>query len=393
MASINPVPSEGDAARAARAWRASLPRERRRSTNLRGGLFFGVNAALYLFFFLGVFLLSGPWLQAACLVSLPWTIGGLFVLGHDAAHNSLTPTGWLNRVLGRLSMLPAYHPYTSWGHVHNTLHHGGTCLKGKHPDFAPLSKEEYDRLPRWWRWLEHVYRSPLGVGLCYVLDFYLRCLLFPRPRCRPSYRLGFHLDRVLVLSFLGFQLWAAYALTALTPGLILPRWLHAGIAVLGPWIAWIFFMGVASFVQHTHPRTAWYEDPEEWSFYHVQLRSSTHTVLPWPLGRLLHNIMDHPAHHIDPTIPLYELPASQKLLEDRAPEHSVIVNLTPWEYLRICRICKLYDYRRHCWTDFEGRPTTPTGLHTLGIEKPRPEVLSQQVPSVPALPQPQELVR
>jgi omega-6 fatty acid desaturase (delta-12 desaturase) len=126
--------------------------------------------------------------------------------------------------------------------------------------------------------------------------------------------------------------------------------------------------GAASFVQHTHPRTAWYDREDEWSFYHVQLRSSTHAVLPWPLGPMLHNIMDHPAHHIDPTIPLYELPASQKLLEERAPEHSVVVPLTVREYLRICRVCKLYDYRRHCWLDFDGNPTTAEGLHGLGMK-------------------------
>ena len=59
-------------------------------------------------------------------------IGALFIIGHDAAHNSFTPYGWLNRLLGRLVLLPAWHPYTSWAYAHNTLHHGGTNLRGKH---------------------------------------------------------------------------------------------------------------------------------------------------------------------------------------------------------------------------------------------------------------------
>jgi omega-6 fatty acid desaturase (delta-12 desaturase) len=125
----------------------------------------------------------------------------------------------------------------------------------------------------------------------------------------------------------------------------------------------MYFMGVTTFVQHTHPRAAWYDDEDEWQFYHVQLRSSTHMVLPGPLAAVLHNIMDHPAHHIDPTIPLYELPESQSLLEREAPEDSIVVPLTWREYLRICRSCKLYDYRRHCWLDFDGRPTTEMGLN------------------------------
>src|SRR5207247_1612220 len=119
--------------------------------------------------------------------------------------------------------------------------------------------------------------------------------------------------------------WAGWELSAYSSGLILPRWLYAVLGVVFPWTAWIWFMGFVSFIQHTHPRTAWYDNLEEWSFYHVQLRSSTHVVFPWPIERLLNNIMDHPAHHIDPTIPLYELPASQRLLEEQAPEHSVVV--------------------------------------------------------------------
>jgi omega-6 fatty acid desaturase (delta-12 desaturase) len=301
-------------------------------------------------------------MRLGCLLAVPFSIGALFVIGHDAAHHSLTRSGWLNRILGRLAMLPAWHPYTSWSHAHNTLHHGGTCLKGKHPDFTPFSKEEFDRLPRWRQWLERIYRTPLGVGLCYALDFYVRYLLFPSAKHRPPYRMVFLLDRLLVLAFFVAQLGAAYALTAFTPELQLPRWLLPVAAVVLPWMMWIWFMGVASFVQHTHPRTAWYDNEEEWSFYHVQLRSSTHVVLPWPVGAILHNIMDHPAHHIDPTIPLYELPASQKLLEERTPEHSVVVRFTLLEYLRICRVCKLYDYRRHCWLDFAGNPTTEEGL-------------------------------
>src|SRR5262249_37072964 len=138
-----------------------------------------------------------------------------------------------------------------------------------------------------------------------------------------------------------------------------------------PWTAWIWFMGFTSFIQHTHPRMAWYDNEAEWSFYHVQLRSTAHVVFPWPIERMLHNIMDHPAHHLDPTIPLYELPRSQRLLEETCPEHAVVVRWTLGEYLRTCAACKLYDFRHHRWLDFNGAPTTPPGL--CGLPGPGPE--------------------
>ena len=150
---------------------------------------------------------------------------------------------------------------------------------------------------------------------------------------------------------------AAWWLTGLSPGLVLPRAAYAGLAVFLPWLIWIWFMGFVSFVQHTHPRMAWYDREDEWSFYHVQLTSTAHVTFPWPLERLMHNIMDHPAHHIDPTIPLYELPRSQKQLEESCPEHAVVIPWTVRDYFRTCAACKLYDFRRHCWTDFAGVPT------------------------------------
>src|SRR5204863_1568054 len=128
-----------------------------------------------------------PGLRAVCLLLLPVTIGALFVLGHDAAHGSLVRTGWLNRLLGRLVMLPAYHPFTSWVHAHNTLHHGWTGLKGRHPDFAPMTLEEYRALPRWRKWLARFSRSPLGPGPRYMVEFYLGCLLFPPRHKRSPY--------------------------------------------------------------------------------------------------------------------------------------------------------------------------------------------------------------
>jgi omega-6 fatty acid desaturase (delta-12 desaturase) len=336
---------------------------------VRGLLVVAVAGVLYLGSFLGSFFMPSPGLRLTCLILGPVAIGMLFVIGHDAAHNSLTPVGWLNRLLGRLVMLPAYHPYTSWSHAHNTLHHGWTNFKGRHPDFAPFSKDEFDRLPFWRRWLERFYRSPLGIGPCYMFDFYRRFLLFPSCRHRSPYTLWFHLDRALVVVFLLGQLGLAWVLAGTIDGAVLPRPVYAALSVLAPWTAWIWFMGFVSFLQHTHPRMAWYNDEAEWSFYHVQLKSTAHVVFPWPIERLLNNIMDHPAHHLDSQIPLYNLPQSQKLLEETTPEHAVVIRWTPWEYLRICRACKLYDFERHCWTDFNGVPTTPCNLPDL----PSPE--------------------
>jgi omega-6 fatty acid desaturase (delta-12 desaturase) len=201
-----------------------------------------------------------------------------------------------------------------------------------------------------------------------MLDFYRRFLLLPAARHRSPFTLWFHLDRALVLAYFAGQFALAWYLAGLIAAPVLPRPVYTTLAVVLPWVIWIWFMGFVSFIQHTHPRMAWYDNEEEWTFYHVQLKSTAHVVFPWPIERLLNNIMDHPAHHLDPQIPLYNLPQSQKLLEETTPEHAVVVRWTPLEYFRICAACKLYDFDRHCWTDFQGRPTTPCNLPAL----PRP---------------------
>src|SRR4029077_16990616 len=158
------TPNVNPADEAARRWRASLPGELRQRSLVRGGVLLAVAVVAYVASMVGAVWLPTFLGRTVSLSLAPLMIGALFIIGHDAAHNSFTPYTWLNRLLGRLVLLPAWHPYTSWVYAHNTLHHGGTNLRGKHPDFTPLTKEEYDRLPRWRRLLEKLYRSPLGAG-------------------------------------------------------------------------------------------------------------------------------------------------------------------------------------------------------------------------------------
>lgn len=360
------------AGEAARQWRASLPGELRQRSLLRGGAVLAVAAAGYIATMVGAVWLPTFLGRTVSLALAPLVIGVLFVIGHDAAHNSFTPYGWLNRVLGRLVLLPTWHPYTSWAFAHNTLHHGGTNLRGKHPDFVPLTKEEYDGLPRWRRLLERLYRSPLGAGPSYLCSFYLGYILFPSGARRPPLRRQFEWDRLLVFGFFALQILGMYLLARGTPGLFLPPLAYAFFDVILPWVLWVQFMGFISFIQHTHPRLAWYDDPKEWSFYHAQLKSSTHVVFPFPIERMLNNIMDHAAHHIDPAIPLYHLPKSQRLLEESCEEHAVVVRWSPGQYWEACRVCKLYDFERHCWTDFEGHATSETGLPDLAFQSEMP---------------------
>jgi omega-6 fatty acid desaturase (delta-12 desaturase) len=351
------------ASQAARQWKSHLPATLRERRLWHGLWSFSWSLGGYLALFYGALSAPHPVIRLLCIAGMPILIGALFVVGHDAAHQSLTPVRWLNELLGRIAFLPAWHPYTSWVHAHNLLHHGWTNLKGKHPDFAPYSQAEYEAMPRWRQAAERFFRTPIGPGFNYVATFYLPHLFAPERDFRKRAGWMFVIDLVWPIAYaIGSYAFAYWWYSQRMDLSLHPAVVSALVAVL-PWLVWIWFMGVATFVQHTHPRIAWYDHRDEWEFYHVQLKSTTHFDMPAVNDLLLNNIMDHAAHHLDPRIPLYSLKESQRRLETEAPEHAVVVPGTIREYFDICKRCKLYDYRKHQWTDFKGRPTSPAGLH------------------------------
>lgn len=120
-------------------------------------------------------------------------------------------------------------------------------------------------------------------------------------------------------------------------------------------------MGFVTFQQHTHPDVVWYAHRRDWDAVSAQVENTPHIVFPWPVGALLDNIMEHTAHHLDVTIPFFNLPAAQAEIEQLFPTE---VTMTRWSwryYADCCRRCKLYDYDAHRWLGFDGRPVPEIG--------------------------------
>jgi acyl-lipid omega-6 desaturase (Delta-12 desaturase) len=78
----------------------------------------------------GTILFDAWWAKLLCGMTAGFVIGRLFILGHDACHQSLTPHRELNKWLGRIAFLPSITPYSLWDIGHNVVHHGYTNLKG-----------------------------------------------------------------------------------------------------------------------------------------------------------------------------------------------------------------------------------------------------------------------
>jgi omega-6 fatty acid desaturase (delta-12 desaturase) len=282
-------------------------------------------------------------------------IASLFVIGHDAAHGAYTDSRWLNALIGRLAFLPALHNYSLWQMQHNRLHHRLSNLKGFN-SWSPLTKAEYDMLAGWRRALERLYRSPLGFAPYYLIERWWKHKFFPgRHERRPAMWLDFALLAVFLAAFVALLAALGQALGTGAAQSVL--W-----GFLVPFLVWNAYMGATTYIQHTHPRVAWFEALTEWRKLNGQEEISVQLAVPRWYGLVSHHIMDHPAHHVHPKIPLYRIAAAQRRLNELLGERAVVQRLSLRSLLSTLARCKLYDFRRHCWLDFAGRPASDCTL-------------------------------
>lgn len=316
---------------------------------------------LYLLLLIGVCLLPSFWLKALCVIVAGFVIGRLFGVAHDAAHDSLTPSRPLNRCLARLAFLPAFTPLTSWVVHHHVGHHAHLRVKGKDMIWCPLSLEEY-RARSWvgkgWYRLQHFL---LGVGVQWLAAFWWPGLIWAKRADMKNAWPAFRIDRVVVLVY-AIALWA---------GLSAVTWLGRDLAwadpldpvgvllgaIVAPFFAWAMISGAIDLVTHTHPRVTWFADREQWSFRTI-VTNTPQILFPYGLNKVFHNFFDHTAHHVDPRIPLYHLPGAQAELAERFPDDVVVERFSLSYMAWVLRHCRLYDFERHCWLDYDGTPTS-----------------------------------
>ena len=312
--------------------------------------------------------LAAPWLalQAVCAALAGVAIATLFVIGHDCGHNSLTPNGRLNSILGHLTLIPSFHAYSLWVLIHNQTHHRWANLSPKDYVWTPLSPQQYAALSPWHKAVYRLYRGVPGQFVYYFCDFWLRRVIFPtRKELRGRYRLEFVLDWALVVAaMIG---WVAFLVIGAQSGWFggtpRPVWNALLFGLVIPQFVWNTLMSTVIYLHHTHPELRWYNDEEYWTHQVAQADTAVHVIFPGPVNMIFHWIMEHNAHHARPGIPLYNLPAAQRFVERESNGKTIVFHWTPWAHLEVIRRCKLYDYDRGCWLDFRGRDMSlPTAL-------------------------------
>jgi omega-6 fatty acid desaturase (delta-12 desaturase) len=277
----------------------------------------------------------------------------LFLVGHDACHGSFFRSARLNSIVGRIAFLPSMTAFSLWETGHNTAHHGFNNLKGRDQVWAPYSKAEFDALPRHRQALERLYRCGLGWGAYYLVEMWWKKLYFASRKEIGSSRRRYRLDSMLVTA--GALCWlGVIALAADATGQSFA--LLATLAVVVPFLLWTGVMGFVVYLHHTNPTIAWFQNRQEWQRHRAYLTSTARVSFPLGIDRLMHGIMEHNAHHVNPRIPMFALREAQQVLREQFPE-LCDYRLNWRTYTDNARRCKLYDYDAHAWLDFDGQVT------------------------------------
>lgn len=326
---------------------------------IRPALIFAADATLFAAASALVLLAPSLWLKLLGSMLVAGAIVRLFLIGHDACHGRFFPSARLNGIVGRLAFVPSLTAFSLWDVGHNVAHHGFNNLKGRDQVWAPYSKAEFDELPAHRRALERLYRSGLGCGAYYLVEMWWKKLYFASRQQIGSRRREYKVDSILVT--IGASLWLA-AVVWIAQVTAQSAWLLVGLAVILPFLIWNTIMGFVVFVHHTHPDIAWFQKRTEWQRCRAYLTATANVSLPLGTDRLMHGIMEHNAHHMNPRIPMFRLRAAQALLKARHGEDVLSYRLDWRSYRAAVRSCKLYDFTNHAWLDFGGVVTSKVAI-------------------------------
>ena len=298
------------------------------------------------------------WKVVASIIA-GFQLGKLSLFAHDAAHGATTRSRRLNRAIAVAAMTPILYNFHLWSWDHHTMHH--RYPNGEHPDaFVPFSKAEYDALPAWRQLLERAARAPyvVGFGVYFIIVRWYATKFFPRDPLPayvwPKARRYFRALVAYIVCWTCFLIAAPIysptdSLTAVALGFALPLFTFNTL------------FGATLFFQHNHPKIPWFRGIVDREKIARPEYVTAHLAMPRWMSKFMHGIFEHAVHHVNPRIPMYRAFEAQQYLNRRLEGAPLVIEKCSLGHmLHTMRMCKLYDFDRHCWTDFAGCPTTDT---------------------------------
>ena len=222
-----------------------------------------------------------------------------FIIFHDCGHGSFFKSRRANGIVGFITGVITFTPYSQWRWEHS-LHHStsGDLDRRGTGDVWTLTVQEYLESSRWRRFSYRLARNPFILFLIAPLFLFLVKYRFTTPKASLAERLSVHATNIaLAMVVLGMTWifgWKTYLLLQLIV-----------TAVAGSAGVWLFY------VQHQFEGVYW-ERGEDWDYTAAALKGSSFYKLPWILQWFSGNIGFHHIHHLSARIPNYHLEKCHK---------------------------------------------------------------------------------
>ncbi len=329
---------------------------RQRSTR-RGLSLVARDVAFYALTIVGLLLTDRWYFLVPLWLLAGLAVAGMFVLGHDAAHNVLVDDDDLNRTIGRWLFIPSLHIYESWVLGHNRMHHGHTLKQGVDFVWHPLTPEEYLELGPTQKLAHRIEWSAVGAGLYYLRRVWWNKMVTLDPPAKWADRI--RSDRRFLELAVGVVVAAlTIASVVTTDGGILAilgsaTWLTFKLLIV-PFLLFTHTIGWTVYVHHIEPDMHWLKR-SEWTKVGGQLDGTTVLRMPPGANLIFHWIFVHMPHHVDMRIPCYELETAADAIIEAYPDRVVERRFRWRDYLNATRCCKVYDFDAGSWMPYPSR--------------------------------------
>lgn len=219
----------------------------------------------------------------------------LFVVGHDCGHQSFSRYKWLNDLMGHICHTPILVPYHGWRISHRT-HHKNTGHLDNDESWYPVSESDYNAMP----WVQKMGRYYVFL-LAYPIYIFKRSPNKEGSHFSPSSPLFKKSEKwdVITSSVLWFAMVGLLGLLTYQWG-----WMWLLKYYAGPYIVFVMWLDLVTFLHHTESDIPWYRDPE-WTFLKGALSTIDRDY--GFINHIHHDIGTHVAHHIFLNMPHYNL--------------------------------------------------------------------------------------
>jgi omega-6 fatty acid desaturase (delta-12 desaturase) len=276
-------------------------------------------------------------------------VSGLFIIGHDAAHEALFKSRRLNAIVGHLAMLPSWHVYEAWVLGHNRIHHGHTVREGMDFVWHPSTPEQYAAMSTFARLRHRVEWSWWGAGSYYLREIWLNKMITFHPPAKWAKAIRRDLIFMAVGVGLGMALfgWLGWVVYGSAAGVV---WMVVKVVVI-PFLGFNFVIGSVVHVHHVQPEIRWYPR-REWTKFRGQMEGTTILRTNRFLDLFFHSIFVHIPHHVDMRIPFYGLEPAATAIKEHYPEvHDEKLRFR--DFVANSRQCKLYDFEAGAWLTYD----------------------------------------